>query len=135
MVDTVFSLSGMLAGVGWIGLILLPRRGIAIVAARLVIPGMIGIVYVTFFVLFFDSIPEGGGFGSLAAVATLFTVEELLLCGWIHYLAFDLFVGSWEVEDAQTRGIIGYTKMLYDSPDLWTTIIPLRDGVGVSLKL
>ncbi len=38
-------------------------------------------------------------------------------------------------QDAQTRGIIGYTKMLYDSPDLWTTIIPLRDGVGVSLKL
>ncbi len=105
MVDSVFSLSGMLAGVGWIGLILLPRRGVAIAAARLVIPGMIGIVYVTFFVLFFDSIPEGGGFGSLAAVATLFTVEELLLCGWIHYLAFDLFVGSWEVEDAQTRGI------------------------------
>ncbi len=38
-------------------------------------------------------------------------------------------------QDAQTRGILGYTKMLYASPDLWTTIIPLRDGVGVSLKL
>ena len=37
--------------------------------------------------------------------------------------------------DAQTRSIIEYTKMLYDSPDLWTTIIPLRDGVGISLKL
>ena len=29
----------------------------------------------------------------------------LLLAGWIHYLAFDLFVGSWEVRDAQERGI------------------------------
>jgi len=37
--------------------------------------------------------------------------------------------------DAQTRSIIEYTKMLYDSPDLWTTIIPLRDGVGISYKL
>ncbi|MCH8872704.1 O-methyltransferase [candidate division KSB1 bacterium] len=37
--------------------------------------------------------------------------------------------------DAQTRGIMEYTKMIYDSPDLWTTIIPLRDGVGISYKL
>lgn len=105
MADAVFSLCGILAGVGWIGLILLPRRGVAIAAARLVIPGIIGIIYITFFAMFFDRIPQGGGFGSLDAVATLFTVQELLLCGWIHYLAFDLFVGSWEVEDAQARGI------------------------------
>ena len=37
--------------------------------------------------------------------------------------------------DAQTQSIMEYTKMIYDSPDLWTTIIPLRDGVGISLKL
>ncbi|HEU6452531.1 MAG TPA: ABA4-like family protein, partial [Gemmatimonadaceae bacterium] len=28
-----------------------------------------------------------------------------LLAGWVHYLAFDLFVGGWEVRDAQRRGI------------------------------
>jgi hypothetical protein len=28
-----------------------------------------------------------------------------LLAGWIHYLAFDLFVGSWLVRDAHLRGI------------------------------
>jgi hypothetical protein len=27
------------------------------------------------------------------------------LAGWIHYLAFDLFVGAWEVRDAQRQGI------------------------------
>ncbi len=37
--------------------------------------------------------------------------------------------------DAQTRSIIEYTKMIYESPELWTTIIPLRDGVGISYKL
>ncbi len=37
--------------------------------------------------------------------------------------------------DTQTRSIMEYTKMIYDSPDLWTTIIPLRDGVGISYKL
>jgi ABA4-like protein len=28
-----------------------------------------------------------------------------LLAGWTHYLAFDLFIGGWEVRDAQARGI------------------------------
>jgi hypothetical protein len=29
----------------------------------------------------------------------------LLLAGWVHYLAFDLFIGSWQVRDSQQRGI------------------------------
>jgi hypothetical protein len=28
-----------------------------------------------------------------------------LLAGWTHYLAFDLFIGGWEVRDAQRRGV------------------------------
>lgn len=31
----------------------------------------------------------------------LFEDPYLLLAGWVHYLAFDLFIGSWEVRDAQ----------------------------------
>jgi hypothetical protein len=27
------------------------------------------------------------------------------MLGWTHYLAFDLFIGSWEIEDAGKRGI------------------------------
>ena len=29
----------------------------------------------------------------------------LLLAGWLHYLAFDLFVGAWEVRTAHKDGI------------------------------
>ena len=36
---------------------------------------------------------------------TLFENPWLLLAGWAHYLAFDLFIGGWEVRDAQRRGI------------------------------
>jgi hypothetical protein len=46
-----------------------------------------------------------GGFGSLADVSLIFQNPWVLLAGWIHYLAFDLFVGSWEVRDAQRVGI------------------------------
>ena len=46
-----------------------------------------------------------GGFSSLADVRSLFDNPWLLLAGWVHYLAFDLFVGGWEVRDAQERGL------------------------------
>ena len=46
-----------------------------------------------------------GGFSSLAGVRTLFDNPWALLAGWTHYLAFDLFIGGWEVRDAQRRGI------------------------------
>jgi ABA DEFICIENT 4-like len=42
-----------------------------------------------------------GGFDSLDNVAALFRTRELLLAGWIHYLAFDLFVGAWIVRAAR----------------------------------
>jgi hypothetical protein len=29
----------------------------------------------------------------------------MVLADWIHYLAFDLFVGVWEVKDAQAKNI------------------------------
>ena len=41
-----------------------------------------------------------GGFGSLAEVRQLFERPGLLAAGWLHYLAFDLFVGTWIARDA-----------------------------------
>ena len=46
-----------------------------------------------------------GGFSSLAGVRALFDNPWGLLAGWTHYLAFDLFIGGWEVRDAQRRGV------------------------------
>ena len=48
---------------------------------------------------------SGGSFRTLAGVSTLFENHWLLLAGWVHYLAFDLFIGAWEVRDAQAFGI------------------------------
>jgi predicted O-methyltransferase YrrM len=36
--------------------------------------------------------------------------------------------------DAETRGIQRFTELLYRTPGLCSTIIPLRDGVSVTLK-
>ena len=106
MLDSIFSISGALAMVGWAGLVLLPgQRWFVDVVARVVIPLVIACVYVFLMATNYTSAPTNAGFGSLAAVAALFGVPGLLLAGWIHYLAFDLFVGSWEVSDARANGV------------------------------
>jgi hypothetical protein len=46
-----------------------------------------------------------GDFGSLQGVTRLFQNPFALTAGWIHYLAFDMFVGAWELKDSQTHGI------------------------------
>jgi hypothetical protein len=46
-----------------------------------------------------------GGFSTLADVAALFSDPWLLLAGWLHYLAFDLLIGSWEARHAQAHGV------------------------------
>lgn len=35
-----------------------------------------------------------GGFGSVGDVQALFTSPWMALAGWVHYLAFDLFIGA-----------------------------------------
>ena len=35
----------------------------------------------------------------------LFTNPEIALAGWLHYLAFDLLIGAWEVRTARREAI------------------------------
>jgi hypothetical protein len=46
-----------------------------------------------------------GGFDSLPNVMLLFTQPEIALAGWIHYLAFDLLIGGWQVRTARAERI------------------------------
>jgi hypothetical protein len=104
MRDTLFSLGGLAAMSGWIALLASPWLGRAADRyASLVVPGVIAVAY-TGLVLGFWTRAEGG-FGSLDDVARLFESRELLLAGWLHYLAFDLFVGAWEVRRARAAAI------------------------------
>lgn len=104
MTDALFSLGGLLAMTGWVALLASPWLGAAADRyATLVVPGVIAVVY-TGLVLAFWSRAEGG-FGSLDEVAALFGSRELLLAGWLHYLAFDLFVGAWQVRKARSAAI------------------------------
>ena len=102
--ETIFSICTKLVLPGWLLLIFAPRwKWTARFIAACVLPLALAVVYLVLIATHFGQ--SEGGFGSLADVMKLFTNEWNVLAGWIHYLAFDLFVGAWEVKDAQARGI------------------------------
>lgn len=103
MLEQLFSICTALAMLGWVLLIALPRQRIAHLVASVAIPLAISFVYLFLIAQHFGS--ADGGFGSLAEVATLFGNPAMLLAGWVHYLAFDLFIGAWEVRDAQRHKV------------------------------
>ena len=101
--ERIFSVASTLAGLGWLILIVVPKRPLAVHVAGVFFPLILAAMYLYFIAMHIRG--AEGGFGSLADVATLFQKRELLLAGWIHYLCFDLFIGAWELRDSQQHGI------------------------------
>ena len=103
--DLSFRAGNLLALSGWIALALSPpsRRWTPRVwqLTGWVLPLLLGSAYVALIVGHWGP----GGFGSLAEVCQLFERPGLLAAGWLHYLAFDLFVGTWIARDAAQRGL------------------------------
>jgi Domain of unknown function (DUF4281) len=102
--DQLFQLANPLALLGWLVLLaspLAPRAAQAIAATA--IPLLLALAYTGLVLAFWREAP--GGFGSLPEVQALFTHPHIALAGWLHYLAFDLFLGAWEVRTARTEGI------------------------------
>ena len=102
--DMIFSTTNLIVLPGWLLLLFLPRwKHTPTLVTALIIPLFLAAVYSILIVTRFGG--SQGGFGSLADVSLLFRDPYLLLAGWIHYLAFDLFIGAWEVREARRLGI------------------------------
>jgi len=100
----LFALANSVALAGWLILIFLPRRfDIVFFVPQYLIPFALGLLYAG--LIFANVYTVDGGFGSLADVRTLFSKDELLLAGWLHYLAFDLFIGAWIARQADAIGL------------------------------
>lgn len=102
--STLFDLAGPPALLGWIALALSPLAPrVSQIVAAIIVPTLLGIAYTA---LILTGWAEAeGGYGSLADVMLLFANPTLALAGWLHYLAFDLVVGAWEVRTARREGI------------------------------
>jgi hypothetical protein len=102
--NQIFSLANFAALCCWLLLIVLPGRAwVNRLVAGVAVPAAFAVLYTVIIATHFFG--SEGGFSSLPDVARLFMNPWLLLAGWIHYLAFDLLVGSWEARDARERGI------------------------------
>jgi Domain of unknown function (DUF4281) len=104
--DLAFRAGSTLALVCWAALALSPpsRRWTATVwrLTGWVVPLTLALVYAALLGLHWGG---PGGFGSLQQVQLLFSRPGPLAAGWLHYLAFDLFVGTWIARQAADAGI------------------------------
>lgn len=108
--DAIFGVANMLALVMWAGLILLPRWPALLSAVLYLGVGLLCLAYAGLLIAIVSGgvDPVGGqspsmDFTSIEAVRAIFASDGGLTVGWIHYLAFDLFVGLWIARDADAK--------------------------------
>jgi hypothetical protein len=111
--ESIFGLCSMLALAGWIALLAAPLARAPLIRTARLVSAMLALAYVV--QLFTITQPvQGGSFSTLAGVSALFSMPGNVMLGWTHFLAFDLFTGAWEVEDAEKIGL-----------PHWAVIVPL----------
>ncbi|MDC6406540.1 MULTISPECIES: ABA4-like family protein [Maribacter] len=94
----VFSLANILVLPMWVLMIFLRKwRPTRFLIDNKIIPIVLSGIYVFYIlqVLISNGMMD---FGSLKSVMELFTIENAALAGWIHYLAFDLLIGMWMID-------------------------------------
>jgi Domain of unknown function (DUF4281) len=104
--EFVFSIVNALALLSWIVLLLAVWRRSVWVRDSLLghhVPLGFAALYSLLIVFFFAQ--AEGGFDSLSNVKLLFTSDWAALAGWVHYLAFDLFLGCWIARQMMSAGL------------------------------
>lgn len=102
--DQIFSATNGLATLGWALLLFVPNWHLTRkLLFSLLIPSILCLAYLISMLSFPSE--SGIDFSSLDSVAAMFSQREVVLVGWIHYLAFDLMVGLWISANARKHGI------------------------------
>lgn len=96
--ETLFRFANLLALFGWVALAAAPLARPALVRTARIVGTLLALGYLA--LLLRGSGGLGGVDYTAAGLAALFARPEALLIGWVHYLAFDLWVGAWEAEEA-----------------------------------
>lgn len=88
----------------WLLLVLLPHWKFTLPVIRYGVVVALAILYA--FVLFGSSSEfNSDSFSTLENVKQMFQQDQAVLAGWVHYLAFDLLIGTFIVEQAQKHQI------------------------------
>lgn len=110
--ENVFSIANLWPLPFWLLLAFGPRTDLT---GRLILFGGIAPLAIAYAILLplimtgaLDPVgPEGASpdFTTLAGIMALFDSKGGTVVGWIHYLAFDLFVGLWVARNADRHGL------------------------------
>lgn len=106
--DNLFLLANYWAIAGWIALAFLPRNPKILAFVLYAGVALLCLGYTVMIVGFLTGNIDPGGTGggsltSLAGVMKLFDTPGGATLGWMHYLAFDLFIGMWIARDADQK--------------------------------
>lgn len=102
--ETLFSIHSSLAMVGWLLLAfgpLAPRWIYRI--SGLGLPGFLSVSYFALILTYWSTME--GGYDSLQNVIALLSNPNGAQAGWVHFLAFDLFIGAWGWQQARANGV------------------------------
>ncbi len=102
--ETIFKICNSIVLIPWLLMITAPNWNYTkLVIESFIFPILLSVVYVFYILISIGK--SSGDFFSLAGVERLFRNRQALLAGWVHYLVFDLFVGSWELADGHEHNI------------------------------
>lgn len=111
-VDDVFWAANLAAIIVWLalfGVLLIgPAKTVRLhrtvdLLASVIVPCLYALVYIVLMATSWGEVD--GGFGSLAELLPLYASPGLVVAGWLHYLAFDMFIGAWQLRETRRRGL------------------------------
>lgn len=135
--DGVFGAANMLALVAWAGLILLPRKPLILALALYLGVGILCLTYAVSLIGIVSGVLNPVGpevaldFGSIESIRAVFGSDGGIVIGWVHYLAFDLFVGIWIARDADAKDFSRWLQ----APILLATLFAGPLGLGIWLLI
>lgn len=100
---TLFALVNILVFPAWLLLILVPSWKWTRVISAYLTPALLGLVWAVLMLGQFA--PHGGGYGSIEQLKEMARDPYILVAIWLHNLILDVFLGAWEVRDAQRLGV------------------------------
>jgi len=99
----LFALANISVFPAWLLLMFLPSWKWTRVLAAYITPAILSVAWAMLMAKRFA--PHGGGFGSLEELRGMANDEYILIAVWLHNLILDVFLGAWEVRDAQRLGV------------------------------
>ena len=102
--DTLFQIANLVALLSWLSLVIFSKNDQVIKVLKYLIIGTLSISYVVLLAPFLVHF-QIDTFSSIPNIQALFANPQMLTAGWIHYLAFDLFVGIYLVQKGKEYGL------------------------------